>query len=129
MKKGIALGFNQTGEISIDFSKTVSGFDSTIQNTIVNIATSENTDKIFPEKGTSLKERLIQGGMFRDNAKHLCNFAMIDAKNFTNETNSDTELITEAFLDCQTNKSGDGLDLKLEATSSEGNTSKFTWEL
>tara|TARA_B100000579_G_scaffold432616_1_gene449770 strand:- start:4281 stop:4670 length:390 start_codon:yes stop_codon:yes gene_type:complete len=129
MKKGVALKFSQTGKININFSEVVSGYDSTIQNVVVNLATREKSDNIFPNKGTSLGQELVRGGMFRSNAKHLCNFAMFDTKEFVNKHNSDDEFMGNTVLNCDTNEDGTGIELKIDSTSTKGSKSKFTWSL
>jgi hypothetical protein len=129
MKKGVSLGFSDTGKISINFLESVEGFEATIQNTIVNIATEVGSDVVFSNKGTLLRHKLLIGGMFHSNASHICNYAMIETQNFINTNNTDSEAISDAALHTEVTEAKDGLNLKITATSTEGNTSKLTWAL
>ena len=129
MKKGVALKFSDSGKININFSESVKGFESTIQNTIVNLTTSLNSDIFYPKKGTELRDRLLEGGMYITNAQHICNFAMADARLFINDNNIDDEFIADIALASAVNENQDSLNLKIHATSTEGNTSNLTWPL
>lgn len=71
---------------SIHLDETISEFDCTIQNCLVNLGTTKGSDTVFLEKGTKLFARALAGVMInQQEADHTCNFAALDTLFFTNE--------------------------------------------
>lgn len=58
--RGLKINFDK-GQISIDTNACVTNFDATVQNALVNIATRKGTDRIFPDKGTSILKNAVAG--------------------------------------------------------------------
>lgn len=58
--KGLKIIFNTTESV-IDTTSYVEGFDASIQNALVNIATQAGTDNIYEDKGTSLLKVAAMG--------------------------------------------------------------------
>ena len=58
--KGIKVILSSTG-CTINPDASVSGFDATIQNALVNIATRAGTDHAFSDKGTALLSNAVAG--------------------------------------------------------------------
>lgn len=57
--EGIKIQFDKGEAILLE--EKVEDFDTTVQNSMVNIGTTKNTDKIYPDKGTSILTRATQG--------------------------------------------------------------------
>jgi hypothetical protein len=80
--QGISLAFKEDG-CEIDTDSVVSGFATTAQNGMVNIATEAGTDPRFPSRGTDLLRSALDGTMISlTEAQHASNFAALDTKNF-----------------------------------------------
>ena len=71
--KGIKLNFAAEGA-SLDLSAPVTGFDTSVQNGLVNFGTAAGTDHIFPDRGTDLMKQAQAGQMLDDRgAMHAAN--------------------------------------------------------
>ena len=118
---GVRLNFSEEGA-SIDFNDSVHGFYSAVQNSIVNIGTRQNTDQLYPEKGTTFFEKAVSGGVNTLlEASHSSNFAADETLNFYQKTDKSTEdkltvfrLIPTSFVP------GGKLAVDVYAESSEG---------
>ena len=76
--KSLKLIFAEKGAV-FDFSSTVEGFENDVQVAMVNIATTKESDPIFPDKGTDLLKEAIAGRLINiRNAEHFANFAALD---------------------------------------------------
>lgn len=51
--EGIKINF-LNGDIYIEPTEKVTGFDTTVQNALVNIGTRQGTDRIYSSKGTAI---------------------------------------------------------------------------
>ena len=81
--KGLKIIFSKT-DSSIDTENYVEGFDTAVQNALVNIATQAGTDKIYSEKGTSLLKTALEGKIvgFTDST-HEAQIAALDTLFFS----------------------------------------------
>ena len=81
--KGIKIVFDPDSKATIDWSAPVTGFDATVQCVLSHLGTTEGSDPIFPERGTSLLTYGLVGrlGSIRE-AVHECNFASVKSKDF-----------------------------------------------
>lgn len=72
---GVAIDF--TGlKPTFDFTRTVTDFDNTVQNTMVNIGTNLNSDPVYPDRGTYILQDGVRGRMVNLQwANHEANFA------------------------------------------------------
>lgn len=89
--KGLRLNF-QEDKVYIDYQHPLEQpIDCLAQNAVVNAATPENSDKVFPEKGTNLVKQVLSGQVFNElTANHSGNFAAVQSRNFVNSQLPDT---------------------------------------
>jgi hypothetical protein len=58
--KGIRLDLEQSGA-KFNFDEPIEDFSALIQNCLVNVGTSKDTDRVFEEKGTDLLKDAVSG--------------------------------------------------------------------
>lgn len=58
--KGLKILLSKNDTV-IDLNNSVSGFDATVQNALVNIATQSGSDYIYADKGTELLKNAVTG--------------------------------------------------------------------
>jgi hypothetical protein len=58
--KGLKILLSKNDTV-IDLNNSVTGFDATVQNALVNIATQAGSDKIYSDKGTNLLKHAVTG--------------------------------------------------------------------
>lgn len=77
------------GKTYINLEGKVSGKQVTAQKVLINLATQQGTDKLYPDKGTNLLKQCIGAVMVNENAaQHISNFAALDTLYFINETDN-----------------------------------------
>ena len=75
--RGIRINFSTAGP-SFDFTVVAQDFESTVQNALVNVATAQGSDPIFPDRGTDLLLDGVSGRLVNNTwANHSANFAAI----------------------------------------------------
>lgn len=120
---GIKIQFNgRQSEILPD--QTVSGFDATVQNSMVCVGTVAGSDRMFPAKGTNLLPSALQGRLInRQLAIHETNYASVDTLFFINETDAEGAEERLAAVALQIlNMTTEELQLEAQFTSSLGKT-------
>jgi hypothetical protein len=100
--EGIKVNF-LNGEIYIDPSDKITGFDATIQNALVNIGTRQSTDRIYPSKGTTILKNAVEGKIVGLNvSNHEAQLAAIETLFFSREYETSTDLsikLGKVFMD------------------------------
>jgi hypothetical protein len=100
--EGIKVNF-LNGEIYIEPTEKVTGFDATIQNALANIGTRRGTDRIYPDKGTNILKRAVEGKIVGLNvANHESQLAAIDTLFFSREYETSADLsvrLGKVFMD------------------------------
>lgn len=100
--EGIKINF-LNGEVYIDPSEKVTGFDATIQNALANIGTRKGTDRMYPDKGTNLLKRAVEGKIVGFNvANHETQLSAIDTLFFSREYETSADLsirLGKVFMD------------------------------
>lgn len=82
MRKGLKIDFTENGP-TLNAREAVSGYDSVLQNLAVNTATTNGTDLLYPQKGTTiLSEVLRYGYVSESRVQHQANFAALNTKVF-----------------------------------------------
>ena len=77
-KSGIKIEFTAEGA-RVVWGQRVSGFQATVQDALVNMATAEGSARTHPERGTGLWASLNGGGMLDTaSSQHAGNFAALD---------------------------------------------------
>ncbi len=85
---GTKLIFDETGP-RLDLGQKVTGFDSMVQNCLVNIGTHKGSDPLFPDRGTTLFQDGLRGRLVSEVwARHDCNFAALDTLAFAQVTDA-----------------------------------------
>jgi hypothetical protein len=75
--RGVKIDFTGAAPV-FDFSNTVQDFNTTVQNSMVNLATQIGSDTLYPDKGTNLLMDAVQGLMINQQwANNSANFAAI----------------------------------------------------
>lgn len=75
------------GKTRLDLTNYVEGKDLTVQKVLINIPTFKGSDKLYPDKGTSLLQQFIGAVVVNKNAaQHIANFAALDTIYFINDT-------------------------------------------
>lgn len=87
-QKGIVVNFSSSMNnkgASIDFNKAIDGFNSVVQDALINTISIKGKNKYNSEAGTSLLEDAWSGRIFGlDGITHAANFAASDTISFTN---------------------------------------------
>ena len=99
--KGVRINF-QGDRIKLDYQNPLNlKIDCMAQNAVVNTATPEGSDKIFPTKGTNLVQKVFSGQVFNEaTANHAGNFAAVKSRNFVNAQLDDAgEKLSSFVLD------------------------------
>ena len=113
--EGIKINF-LNGEVYMDPNEKVTGFDATIQNALANIGTRKGTDRMYPDKGTNLLKRAVEGKIVGLNvANHETQLSAIDTLFFSREYETSTDLsirLGKVFMDTL---SYDGAKLRINA--------------
>lgn len=120
--KGIRLTFRDTG-CSFDFSSPVHDFGCIMQNALVNIATGQGSDSVYPTKGTVLYKQAVSGVIVDTNsAVHASNFAAVDTLFFSAQQKlaTDAETMSAVTIAPVSLKNG-RLSTTIQFTSSLGN--------
>ena len=83
--KGVRINF-QGDKVKLDYQNPLElKIDCMAQNAVVNTATPEGSDKIFPTRGTNLVKKVFSGQVFNEtSANHAGNFAAVKSRNFVN---------------------------------------------
>lgn len=119
------IEFSNAGESPrISMDAKAEGADADLQCVVVNVMTRAGSDRAFPERGTSLSERVVRGEVFDSNqATHAANFAALDTRVFLDEFArddvehgiSDLKLVPDGVEDRR-------LRMGIEATGLDGKT-------
>jgi len=122
--RGIKLDLTEAAGARFDFESTVTGFSSTVQNILVEIGQKSDTDIIFPEKGNSLHDNGVSGGLVDPEvlgeALRDLSTSIIDFINDTDEAyNSEKLSLLDIDLELW---DADQARLNVVATSSTGET-------
>ncbi len=84
MSRGVKIEFLDGGDLRIDPSSEVDGFDAVVQSCTVNLLVSKGSDPLFPDRGTDLLTRALSGAVFSSqSARHAANFASVDTLFFS----------------------------------------------
>jgi hypothetical protein len=120
--KGLAITFASTGPV-INTDAYLDGFNTTVQNGMVDIGTAQGSDPMFPTRGTDLMRTALDGGIVNyTSARHASNFAALSTLTFT--TSNEDVLAEERLVDLTLSPVElDVFHMKVEAqfTSSLGN--------
>lgn len=85
--RGAFLNFQHAGGPVFDFTKPVADFSCLVQNALVNVATDQGSDPIFPDRGTTLKQDGAIGRMVNTVwATQAANFAALSTLAFIQQT-------------------------------------------
>jgi hypothetical protein len=96
----VKITFSSDGAL-FDFSRAVEDRDAIIQNSMINIGTLAGSDKVYPDKGTSLFSSAVRGRLVNGNAAaHASNFAAVDTLFFERKYLDPTcpDLLTKVSL-------------------------------
>jgi hypothetical protein len=86
---GLKIDFSSAGGPKLDLASSIEGAYTSVQNALVNIATSQGSDSIFEDRGTNLLAQALQGRLVNLQAAQVAsNFAAVDTTYFlaTTET-------------------------------------------
>lgn len=84
--KDIKLNMNGEKDTFIDLNKSVDQHNTLAQQCLVLSATLQNSDKIFPTKGTQLQAGVNNVNIIDNNyAQHMSNIAALDILNFLDQ--------------------------------------------
>jgi hypothetical protein len=121
MIRGIKVGFDADGA-KILTEETVQDFNALVQNCLVNIATSQGSDLVYPEKGTELLKDGVLGFLTNTGAVVASSsFASTDTLFFIRQTDyEDTEESIEEILLEPVNFEVNFLELQSQFTSTQG---------
>ena len=105
----------------------VEGFGAVVQNSMVNVATRQGTDPVYPERGTNLQKDAAAGRMIDINsAQHASNFAALDTVSFSRLVDKgDPSALTQATL-APAQFSGRSLSLEAKFQSADGQSVGIT---
>lgn len=79
MRRDIRVSFNGSANTRLVLNEAVSGKNLYEQKYLINTATSNGTDRIYPDRGTNLLKSAIGGCMVDENeTMHAGNFAALD---------------------------------------------------
>lgn len=113
--EGLKVNF-LNGDIYIEPEAKVTDFDATVQNALANIGTRQGTDRIYPDKGTSILKSAVEGKIAGLNvANHEAQLAAINTLFFSREYETSTNLsvkLGKVFLDTL---SYDGAKLRINS--------------
>ena len=74
----LALKFNADGRVQL-LPELCTGNACLRQNAVVHLLTSEGSDPVFPDRGTTLLRDAVRGAVVnRQGAEHVANFAALD---------------------------------------------------
>ena len=122
--RGVQLNFTSTAGAVFNFNAPIGGFNTTVQNILVELGQKKNTDIIFTNKGNSLHDDSTAGGIVSpESLGVVLNELSGTISNFVNETEDDlnTERLSSLKLDVSVWE-GDKARLNVVASSTEGNT-------
>ena len=122
----VALQFSNGGSAPpvFDFTTTVQGFATTVQNTMVCMGTSLGSDQIFTDRGTTILADANQGGLTDVNsANQSASFAANDALIFTqlNDDPNNPYRLTSLALNT-VSMAGQVLNLSVTAQDANGDS-------
>jgi hypothetical protein len=113
--EGLKINF-LNGDIHIEPTEKVTGFDATIQNALVNIGTRNGTDRIYPTKGTTILKSAVEGKIVGLNvANHEAQSAAIDTLFFSREYETSTDLSIRLGKVFMSTLSYDGRKLRINS--------------
>lgn len=96
---GIAIVFKGVLGWELQPDVLVSGFDSTVQCAMVNMALQRGASRMHPEAGTNLLSQGVYGLLTDVNTtKHAANFAAAESKEFVNGATLDGPKLSNLFL-------------------------------
>ena len=122
--RGVQLNFTSTAGAVFKYTDPIVGFNTTVQNILVELGQKKNKDIIFTNKGTSLHDDSTDGGIVSpESLGVVLNELSGTISNFVNETEDDlnTERLSSLKLDVSVWE-GDKARLNVVASSTEGNT-------
>lgn len=117
--RGIRINFNDG---SFDFSAPARDFETAVQNALVNVATDQGSDPLYPERGTNLLLDGVSGRLINNAwANHSANFAAVQTLVFcqTVDDPSDDHRLSN-FLLAQAKIVGQKLTLSAQAVAADG---------
>jgi hypothetical protein len=113
--QGLKILFDTKDNISIDPNASLSDFDATIQNALVNIGTRNGTDRIYPDKGTTILTEATSGKIVGFNAaNHVSQLAALDTLFFSREYETSETLTVRLGSVAMEPVTYDGSKLKLQ---------------
>lgn len=91
VQKGIKINFvdknnlSENKSSSFDFSTYTTGFETVVQNALIDTMTDVGSDKVYPERGTNIQNNAWRAILNKDNIIHILNFAALDVSSFINQ--------------------------------------------
>jgi hypothetical protein len=129
--RGIRLDFTSAKGAAFDFGTPLEGFDTTVQNILVEVGQKSGSDSIYTEKGNQIHKNSVSGG-FVDPESFSVGLGELSAKiqNFiqNNEDPENTVTLQNVNLDLDIWDS-DAARLKVTALNSDGETVGVTTSL
>ena len=124
--QGFRVDFAEEGS-AIDFSHKMTGFDTTLQNAVVNVGQRASSDPVYPRKGISLFQQSLSGALVDVNsAGHYVNFAALSTISFSRQTElsgNAADALLKFSLKITRFLPGTKMELDVSATSTAGRTS------
>lgn len=98
--KGLAINFSGKAGATLAVDRSVSNFECSAQNGLVNIACSKGSDPIYSDRGTNLYKDALAGKVPTfSSAYHIANFSALDTKFFLKSTTPvDAEEVEKVIL-------------------------------
>ena len=88
--RGVRLDLSSGLGASFDFSSELTGFDTSVQNVLVEIGQKSGTDSIYSEKGNSLLANATAGGIVSpESLDVVLSEVATNVLNFMNNTDGD----------------------------------------
>jgi len=119
--RAIQLNFEGRGAV-FNFDTPIDGFTSTVQNCLVNIGQKENTDIIYPNKGTAIHNNAVSGGLTSPDLLETALYELAtETQDFVQDTEEDFSEEELAALEIELEVwQGDKARVEVTATSSTG---------
>lgn len=122
--RGVRLDLSSGLGARFDFSSELTGFDTSVQNVLVEIGQKSGTDSIYSEKGNSLLANATSGGIVSpESLEVVLSEIATNVLNFMSDTDGDfvEERLSSLSLDVAVWE-GDKTRLNVIASSSKGKT-------
>jgi hypothetical protein len=120
--KSLRIIFNETGAI-LDLNTEVSGFNAVNQDCLVNLGTRKGSDKVDPQRGSSLERIALQSSVIVSTqaATHLANIAASETSFYIQSSEDPEETDKLQDIELETiSLVNQSLELNTLATSENG---------